>query len=151
MKKVLKGIRLFLAAVSVVVLLVSGILILPRLFGITPYIVLSGSMEPVVKTGSLAYVKDVDVNELKKGDIISFEMGENTVTHRIYEVTESGYITKGDANDVADLAEVSKDQVKGKMIFSIPQLGYLAAWLSSTTGKIVVLWFVALLIISLFI
>ena len=35
-------------------------LLLPRLFGYTPYAVLSGSMEPELPVGSMAYVHETD-------------------------------------------------------------------------------------------
>jgi len=88
--------------------------------------VLSGSMEPVIKTGSIILVKPI--SDYKVNDIITFESRGENVTHRIYEEktmdnTES-YITKGDANNASDMREVKKENIIGKVFVSIPYLGY---------------------------
>jgi signal peptidase I len=93
-------------------------------------IVLSGSMEPAIKTGSIVVVKPADVYEI--GDVITF--GKDTkrdvpTTHRIVEARfESGkarFITKGDANDNVDGKETREDEVIGKVLFSVPFVGFL--------------------------
>ncbi|MGL4284256.1 hypothetical protein [Eubacterium aggregans] len=40
----------------------AAIMMLPRLLGMTPLAVLSGSMEPTYHVGSLIFVKDSDAN-----------------------------------------------------------------------------------------
>ncbi|MDD4692708.1 MAG: signal peptidase I, partial [Eubacterium aggregans] len=42
----------------------AAIMMLPRLLGMTPLAVLSGSMEPTYHVGSLIFVKDADANEV---------------------------------------------------------------------------------------
>lgn len=68
-----------------------------RLFGIEPHIVLSGSMEPEIMTGSLVYVKQLTPEEaqnLKAGDNVTFLLDKNgtKITHKIYEVVGPAYI-----------------------------------------------------------
>ena len=46
-------------------------------------------------------------------------------------------MTQGDANDVADGGSVKYENILGTPVFHVPQLGYLADKLSSTTGKII--------------
>ena len=82
------------------VLLLAVTLVGARFIGFHPYVVLSGSMEPAYKTGSIIYVKDAS-EELQKGDVITYQLNDNTVaTHRIVEVIEESgeiaYRTKGD-------------------------------------------------------
>jgi signal peptidase I len=123
------GYYLFIAAlVSVGVLLIITLFPIPGNYEIK--IVLSGSMEPALKTGSIVVVKPVDVYEI--GDVITF--GKDTkrdvpTTHRIVEARfESGkarFITKGDANDNVDGKEVREDEVIGKVLLSVPYLGFL--------------------------
>ena len=74
------------------------------LAGIRPYVVLSGSMEPVIRTGSLCFVyRRADYEDICTGDIIAFHVqGGNLVTHRVIAVTEEGLETKGDANELSD-------------------------------------------------
>ena len=48
------------------------ILVLPRVFGVQPLVVLSGSMEPTYHVGSLIYVTNFNPKELNIGDICIF-------------------------------------------------------------------------------
>ena len=123
---------------SIIVVVTSAALILgliitvPNLFGIHPYIVESGSMEPIIHTGSLAYINEKD-QEPELGDIIMYclvDSKESTifVTHRMIGIDEDGnYITKGDANETEDLVPVQPEQVIGTYIGSIPEMGYILA------------------------
>ena len=75
------------------VVLLAGV----RLFGIEPHIVLSGSMEPEIMTGSLVYVKPMSSEEaqnLQVGDTVTYLMDGNgtKVTHKIYEVVGPAYV-----------------------------------------------------------
>lgn len=124
-----------------------------RLFGIQVYTVLSGSMEPEYKVGSLIYVVDVDVDELEEKDVITFKLTDNVVaTHRIEKIDyeENGdriFTTKGDANDYIDEAPVYEKYILGKPIFTIPYLGYVASFVQTTYGKMVTIGISILLII----
>lgn len=99
----------------------------PRIFGVCPYVVLSGSMEPEITTGSIVYVDQrVDADMLHINDVITYEMGDGTpVTHRIVDETAFSVITKGDNNDGIDFAPVPRERILGKAVYSIPGLGYL--------------------------
>lgn len=115
-------------------------------------VVLSGSMEPAIKTGSVVVVKPAD--SYQKGDIITFEDRETkttSVTHRIVEVKEKDgnkfFVTKGDANDAPDSNEVSQDQIVGKTLFSIPYIGYPVNFTKTLEGLIVLVVIPATLII----
>ena len=83
-KKIWKCITSVLVALIVIVAL---LLVGARLIGLQVFTVLSGSMEPTYRVGSLIYVKDVDAVELERGDVITFMFDENTVaTHLIVVV-----------------------------------------------------------------
>lgn len=90
--------------------------------------VLSGSMEPEIKTGSIVIVKPA--SEYKIGDVITFNesKGKAPITHRIYDIkivdSEPLYITKGDANDTPDQIEIKKKDIVGKVLISVPFVGY---------------------------
>lgn len=103
----------------------------PRLFHITPYVVVSGSMEPEIHTGSVAYIRESD--ELpEKGDIIGFIAGDGKpVVHRVYDVTTEGYMTKGDANDTPDMVLTQRQNIIGPYLYSIPIAGYILAFIGS--------------------
>lgn len=114
-------------------------------------VVLSGSMEPTIKTGSLILTTATDTSYLQKGDIITFQKDENRdipVTHRVEEVKDNGsFITKGDANDTIDNIEVLPSQVQGKLLVSIPWLGYVVTFSKSLYGIILLVIIPAFLII----
>lgn len=82
--------------------------------------VVTGSMEPTILTGDYIIIDKDAVDDLKKDDIITFYSEEQgvaglLVTHRIIDIDEKGdYITKGDANQIADELHVRKDQIVGK-------------------------------------
>lgn len=100
-------------------------LFIPTLFGTEPYIVLSGSMEPVIHTGSLVYI--TEINEApQENDIIAYDAGSGIpVVHRVISKGESGYITKGDANTTPDMSEVAPDKILGRMVLTVPNAGFI--------------------------
>ena len=131
---------IFTTILIALILLLAIFLVVFRIFGYEIYTVMSGSMEPEYHVGSLIYVKSVDTNELKEGDVITFMADENNtiVTHRITEIVNAQngkhFRTKGDANDAPDAKEVHYKNVLGKPEFSIPLLGYLAFHIQRPPG-----------------
>ena len=73
--------------VTVVVLLAIA-LVGVRLVGLTPYAVLSGSMEPTYHVGSLIYVRDVAPEDVQVGDALTFVVNEDLLvaTHRVVDI-----------------------------------------------------------------
>lgn len=107
-------------------------------FNIKPVVVVSGSMEPEVPVGSLAFI-DQNKMTVKAGDIIGYQMGDTLIVHRVIDEKETGeYITKGDANDTADPAAVSEQQIRGKEVFCIPAAGYAVQFIRTKKGIITV-------------
>lgn len=107
--------------------------------GFRLFTVQSGSMVPALKTGSI--VIDRSKSSYQKGDMITFldvEKPKVTITHRIVEVKKDNdlikYITKGDANDANDSGEINKSSVIGKVLLTIPYLGYPVAFAKTQTG-----------------
>ena len=123
-----------------IILLLAIFLVAFRLLGFEIYTVMSGSMEPAYHVGSLIYVRPVNTDELKEGDVITFlaDKDNTIVTHRIIEVTNENnathFRTKGDANDVPDAKSVHYKNVLGKPEFTIPLLGYLAFHIQRPPG-----------------
>ena len=111
---------------------------LPRLMGYQIYSVASGSMEPEIPVGSVAYIEPTDPVELEEGDVISFNQNGSVILHRVVSNHQvEGYlITKGDANEQEDLEEVPYQNVRGREVRHIPVLGQLMMILSSTVGKV---------------
>ncbi|MHC0037572.1 signal peptidase I SipW [Pseudoneobacillus sp. C159] len=127
----------------------------PELFGYQFKTVLSGSMEPTFKTGSLILVERVEnVKELKEGDVITFKQDENNVvTHRIVEVMDQGgsvlYRTKGDNNEEADMNPVLDQNVVAKYSgITFPFIGYFLKYASSPIGTALLLILPGLLLLG---
>ena len=116
----------FLTACILLLLFFSGS------FGLHPSVVGSGSMRPAIEVGDIVIVKNVSLDEIEVGDVIQYWEEHYTVTHRVVEIHHEGeqkiFITKGDANDVAD-DPVSGDRVIGKVVFVIPRIGLLSLML----------------------
>lgn len=164
-------------AVALVVI-IAFLLVGVRLIGLTPFAVLSGSMEPTYHVGSLIYVKHAEPHQVKVGDPITFVVNEDglVATHRVVnidikttkmaEVTDENgnttvqevpldefayyFYTKGDANDVADGAPVYYMNLLGTPVFTIPYLGYLSSWLQTRKGGILGVTFGIVLIMLIF-
>lgn len=131
----------------VLAVLVAG----PRIVGTNPYVVMSGSMEPLISTGSMVYVTDFE-DAPQVGDIVAFYTEDETaVIHRIVDIDpETGaYITKGDANNTIDAGEITDLNIIGKYKRHIPKLGYLVAGLESHVLQIGSIKIPALVIILL--
>lgn len=129
---------IFLAFIVLVALLLI-VSVFPLTGNYKLMIVQSGSMAPAIKIGSIVVVKPVD--DYKIGDVITFGPYTRTkapTTHRIYDIKVSGgvpsYITKGDANNAPDAREITKRDVLGKVLFSVPYLGYVVAFAKQPTG-----------------
>lgn len=117
----------------------------PAVLGITPMVVLSGSMsgeaEDHIEIGDLIFVGKADPKALQAGDVIAFMEGDVVVTHRIVEVgtAEDGsleYTTKGDANNAIDLRPVAEEDLVGIYRFRIPGVGNFAMFLQTPLGMI---------------
>ena len=90
-------------------------------------VVLSSSMEPLMHPGDLIVVKRS--SEVSVGDIVAFKdpAGKKSIliTHRVVEIGDGFFKTKGDAVEDIDPFEVHRNDVYGKFVFGIPYIGYL--------------------------
>lgn len=122
---IIKKIVSLLSIICYIAIGIYALVSLPILFGYKPLVVLSGSMEPTYKVGSVIYYHQADQNKLHVDDVITFKENEKSITHRINKIENGKYITKGDANDSVDPNLVEYNQVDGKVInIYLPYLGY---------------------------
>lgn len=119
------------------------------------YTVVSGSMQPAIMTGSLAFIKPVST-PLKVGEVIAFsepQSPKNTILHRIHSIKGTGnneiIHTKGDANHTVDNWNVTRRDVRGMFLFSIPLIGYISEFIRKPLGFILLIGIPALVIILL--
>ena len=114
-----------LAALGVVCIV---LVILSFVFNVSIMMFKTGSMSPTITAGSIAFVHEIPADEMKVGDIVTADRGENVlpVTHRVTSILDadssSGTVTfelKGDANEAKDPEPYTADTVR-KVMFSIP-------------------------------
>jgi len=94
----------------------------------------------------------VEPADIGPGSIIAYRSGEPLITHRVVDVideSELSFITKGDANQSPDLSPVPAASVVGKVIFDVPYLGYLAAFVKTPLGFLLAIFLPGLAIIGL--
>ncbi|MBH0169145.1 signal peptidase I SipW [Fictibacillus sp. 18YEL24] len=118
----------------------------PQIMGYQLKSVLSGSMEPGIKTGSVIAIKPGgDMTRFQKGDVITFKVSnDKLITHRVMGVKGAGdntqYITKGDNNNTEDLDPVLAANVVAEYKgFTIPYTGYLLNAAQSKAGSALLL------------
>jgi len=139
----------FVIFVSVFALFLAG----TKLAGIKVFAVISGSMEPTYRVGSLIYVKPVKYTEVKVGDAITFVLSDETAaTHRVVAISDDHkyFTTKGDANDFEDGSPVYYENLIGIPVFTIPYLGYVANYIQRPPGLYITIAFCAVMILLVF-
>ncbi|NLT10133.1 MAG: signal peptidase I [Ruminococcus sp.] len=117
----------------------------PKLGGFCPLIVLTESMDPVIKSGDLIIVKQIDGKDVSVGDIIAFYdpdgNGKSILTHRVTSIEENNGIlsfrTKGDANNTEDKKSVPEDKLVGRYKKRIPKAGHAAMFMQTTAGLVI--------------
>jgi signal peptidase len=118
-------------ALASIAVAAAGALIVPKVMGWQGVIVLTGSMEPALDTGGVAFVDRVPAEDIHVGDVMTFTRAgsRQQVTHRVTAVTATSegprFRTKGDVNDIPDSWTVTPGQVVGKVRFALPHLGGL--------------------------
>lgn len=153
-QKVLTGVSILLCIVFSFMLICNMTIIIkgtlyperpPSVLGITPMVVLSGSMsgdaEDHIEVGDLIFVGKTEAEELEVGDVIAFMEGKVVVTHRIIEVQtgengEPEFITKGDANNAQDQRPVTANNLVGIYKARIPKVGDFALFLQTPMGMV---------------
>lgn len=113
--------------VAVVIFLITVVMTITKMnnpddstfFGIKPIIIETGSMEPTIRTNALVIGKNVKFEDLKVGDIITFQMQNGKLnTHRIVSKSEGFemFTTKGDNNVMPDSISITPDNYKYKIV-----------------------------------
>lgn len=127
------GVGLSFGLLGLVILLGLAAIIVPAVTGSTPMTVLTKSMEPTYPPGTLVIVKPIAVEDIRIGDPITYQIrsGEpEVVTHRVISIISSSdgerrFVTQGDNNAVPDAVAVREVQIRGKVWYAIPWIGYV--------------------------
>ena len=106
-----------------------------RLAGYGAFVVTSGSMSPSIAVGALTVVQSVRPETIGVGDVITYALPDRIVTHRVQAVSaEDGriaFVTRGDANDVADPWLAEPQGEVGAVRAAIPFAGFLVVTIQS--------------------
>lgn len=155
---------LWLVALLLVIAFAAATTIVPRVLGLEPLRLVSNSMAdsgPHLGAGAIVYVDPrVEPEDLRPGDIISFSTphlggadGSTLTTHRIVSIGTSDelrrwgedkklepggleLVTRGDSNSAADLLPVNYRYVVGRVAYSLPWVGHVAAFNEWLWGSI---------------
>lgn len=131
-----------------ILVLIYLLVFIPSFWGQKPLTVISGSMEPTLRVGSILYYHEEDINDFKEGDILVYKSKKHIISHRVVENLNSGFITKGDANQTNDSIIVNNEQILGKGTeWCIPYLGLYADFIY--THKYILFITVFILIVDL--
>ena len=119
----------------------------PSLFGYYFFRVSSNSMEPTLDIGDVVMVKSVALEDIHKGDIITYKSQDGSmrgreVTHRVvdgpYEKDGKTYFqTKGDAVGAPLDKIITYDQIEGKFVRKLSLVSGFFGFISTPTGLIV--------------
>ena len=124
-----KAVHVMAVMVTVLAIIIGLLSIGIHVVGMSPYVVLSGSMEPEIATGSVVFIRDVQhkSDDYAPGQIIAYKAQSGiAVVHRIISVTDDGlFEMKGDANRMPDAHLVYPSQVIGQYYCHIEGAGYL--------------------------
>lgn len=142
LKALVMVIAILLIAVNLYKLIAKKVfhIIQPTVCGYSTAVVLTGSMAGD-RSDSIQpddYIVTHRKASYRIGDVILFESGSSTVTHRIIEVTDNGYRTQGDANNVPD-GEIRREAVIGKVIWIGHGIGRWIRLLKSPLGITVII------------
>ena len=139
------GTAISLVAMCVASLAALVLIIVPLVTGSQTYSVLTSSMAPKYAPGTFLVVQPTPVDALRAGDIITFQIESGkpaVITHRITGISagqngERTFTTQGDNNAVADEFPVTEAQIRGKLLYAVPYVGFVANSLgNSDRGEI---------------
>ncbi|MBY3792350.1 signal peptidase I [Rhodococcus fascians] len=121
-----------------VVAILLAAVVVPKVSGSQAYTVLTSSMEPTYPPGTLIVVKPGDVQSMGIGEPVTYQIASGlpeVITHRIVAVgfdaeNRRVYTTQGDNNPRPDESPVKPEQIRGRVWYSIPYLGYVNNWIT---------------------
>ena len=106
-------------------------------FGIRPRALITSSMEPFIRKGSLVLVDtNTHFEDLAEGDAIVFRINSTEVLHRVTGSEGESVVAEPDNGDGEAL--VHKSMYVGKEIAAIPVIGGWVQWISRNAWVVVV-------------
>ena len=126
------------------------------LFGYKPFVVSSESMDPQYKKYALVVIKCGTYDEVAVGDLIAFRadrLSGQPAFHRVIEITEHGFLTKGDNNKLQDSQVVNEGMFLGKEVWHTNATAAIILQLQTSKGffMLIILPFLGVLLLIIFI
>lgn len=116
-------------------------LTVPLLFEMRPLVVLSGSMEPVLRVGDVTVVQRISPHEARVGDVVTYKapVTGRVTTHRLRAVRDIGdgryaFTTKGDANNSVERWVLAADGQLSRGVYRVPAIGRALLWIHTPLG-----------------
>lgn len=107
------------------------------LFGVRFFAVSSGSMTPSINVGDVVVSAPTSPGGIKPGDVIVFKGGSSIIVHRVIEPAgDDCFITRGDANESPDPLWACGGSIIGRVVFTIPMIGWTTLYLLQATGSL---------------
>lgn len=112
------------------------------IFGYRSYVIASNSMYPVLEYGDVILVKEIEIEDIEVGDIITYqgikgELKDKIITHEVIEIEklDTGITlkTKGRANTGID-PSVYEEQVYGKYCYRFILLSFISKIVRNEVG-----------------
>lgn len=148
MKKLISNSLIFLIIIFLINICYSKFILkdnLIKIFGKSIVVVTTGSMEPEINAGDLLIISES--KNYKIGDIVTYQDNEGfLVTHRIIQINQDTFISKGDSNNLSD-EENLNNNIKGKVIYHSKVLGFFVLYLLK---PIVVIYVILFVIVNLY-
>ena len=126
--KIIKAIIFIVLLLYVVFTIIQRVSGNQSIFGYRLFAVATGSMVPDYNINDVLAIKEVNHNEIKVGDDITYlgkkqDVSGKIVTHRIIDIEEKNgkktYLTKGINNDLED-PTIGDNQIYGKVVGKVP-------------------------------
>lgn len=100
----------------------------------------NNSMQPTLNPNDFIITKEQE--NYKIGDIVTFisKDTKKVTTHRVVQITENGFITRGDYEFVAgDDKEITKADIIGKVVFVLPKAGTVLVIMQNPLGAFLII------------
>ena len=127
---------------------------IPNIFGYKLFMILDDKMDETVEYGDLVFTKNIDCNILKKGNIIAFRNGVNTVTiHEIIDIEEKKEIDQETneekmkktftmqtaTNETLDTKYVEDEKVEGILVKRIAKIGTIIMFIQKPIHLLIII------------
>jgi signal peptidase I len=135
--------------VAGVALVLAAAVVIGASQGLRWFMVETPSMGAVAPRGTLVITEPIAANKLHVGQIISFNPPtsvKQTYTHRIVAIGANGITTKGDINGAADGWDLQPRNIIGRVIVTLPGIGWLLKLLPIVAGGVFLVWALSLFI-----